>query len=96
VHRHNRIEEKFYILEGSLEFFLGDQVLALHDGDFVRAPAGTKHGYENVSESLVKMLVSFLPGVSSNYFSGIGMITRDSYMRLQKTTIQGLYFPRHE
>ena len=62
VHRHNGIEETFYILEGSLEFILGDQILALREGDFIRVPAGTKHGYENVSGSPVKMLVSFLPG----------------------------------
>lgn len=62
AHRHNTIEETFLILEGHLEFLLGEEILQLNEGDFVRVPKGTKHGYQNVSGSPTRMLVTFLPG----------------------------------
>jgi len=61
-HRHREIEETFLIRSGQLDFLLGDQVVTLHAGDFVRVPPGTRHGYANVSGAPVEMLVSFHPG----------------------------------
>ena len=60
-HRHHACEETFLIRRGSLDFLLGDEVRTLHAGDFVRVPAGTRHGYANTSGSEVEMLVSFMP-----------------------------------
>ena len=31
-------------------------------GDFARVPAGTRHGYRNVSGAPVEMVVTFVPG----------------------------------
>jgi len=61
-HLHQRCEETFHIQEGSLEFLIGDNVVTLNEGDFVRVPPGVKHGYQNVSGNAVKMLVTFSPG----------------------------------
>lgn len=61
-HLHRRFEETFLIRTGSLEFLIGDEVVTLHPGDFVRVPAGTRHGYQNVSGKPVDMLVGFTPG----------------------------------
>lgn len=62
VHRHHQIEETFYVRRGVLEFLLGDQVATLKAGDFVRVPPGVRHGYANVSDSEVELLVGFHPG----------------------------------
>jgi mannose-6-phosphate isomerase-like protein (cupin superfamily) len=61
-HLHRRYEETFLIRAGSLEFLLGDDVVTLNAGDFVRVPPGVRHGYQNVSGEPVDMLVSFTPG----------------------------------
>ena len=60
-HRHHACEETFLIRSGRLEFLLGDTVRTLSAGDFVRAPAGVRHGYANLSGEPVEMLVGFHP-----------------------------------
>lgn len=62
AHRHNGFEETFLIQSGTLRFLLGEEVIDLAPGDVVRVPAGTRHGYANVSGAPVVMLVSFHPG----------------------------------
>jgi quercetin dioxygenase-like cupin family protein len=62
VHRHNDIEESFLVRSGRLSFLLEDEVIELVTGDFVRVPPGTRHGYANLSDAPVEMLVSFHPG----------------------------------
>ena len=62
AHRHRAIEETFLIRRGALRFMLDDAVFDLGPGDLVRVPAGARHGYANISESDVEMLVSFHPG----------------------------------
>jgi len=61
-HLHRRCEETFHIQKGSLEFLIGNDVVTLNEGDFVRVPPGMNHGYQNVSGDDVKMLVTFTPG----------------------------------
>jgi len=60
-HLHRECEETFLVQSGTLEFLLGDTVTKLSTGDFVRVPAGTRHGYANISDAPVDLLVSFLP-----------------------------------
>jgi quercetin dioxygenase-like cupin family protein len=61
-HLHRELEETFLVRQGSLEFLLGDDVITLNPGDFVRVPPGTRHGYANTSGAPVELLVSFHPG----------------------------------
>jgi putative acetyltransferase len=62
AHRHNGCEETFLVRTGRLDFLLGDEVITLGPGDFVRAPPGVRHGYANTSGDPVELLVSFHPG----------------------------------
>lgn len=62
AHRHREIEETFFVRRGTLEFLLDDTVTTLRAGDFVRVPAGARHGYANTSGEEVELLVSFHPG----------------------------------
>ena len=59
---HRQIEETFLIRSGRLMFLLGEETFELGPGDFVRVPAGMRHGFANVSASEVEMLVAFHPG----------------------------------
>jgi mannose-6-phosphate isomerase-like protein (cupin superfamily) len=68
VHRHLEIEETFVVQEGRLEFLLADKVLTLGPGDFVRVPAGTRHGFANRSGKPVRLLVTFCPGGFEDLF----------------------------
>jgi putative acetyltransferase len=62
AHRHDGCEETFLVRSGRLDFLLGDEVITLGPGDFVRAAPGVRHGYANTSGEPVELLVSFHPG----------------------------------
>jgi len=62
AHRHKAIEETFLVRSGRLSFLLGEEVIELGPGDFVRVPPGTRHGFANRSGAPVELLVSFHPG----------------------------------
>ena len=62
VHRHGTFEETFLIRAGELEFMIGDEVVTLACGDFVRVPRATRHGYRNMTAEPVGLIVTFVPG----------------------------------
>ena len=68
AHRHMTIEETFLVRRGRLSFLLGEDVLDLGPGDFVRAPPGLRHGFANLSGEPVELLVSFHPGGFESLF----------------------------
>jgi len=61
-HRHDDIEETFLVRSGRLSFLLDQAVIEIGPGDFVRVPPGVRHGFANLSEGAVELLVSFHPG----------------------------------
>jgi mannose-6-phosphate isomerase-like protein (cupin superfamily) len=61
-HQRNDIDDVFVIRQGTIEFLFDHQTTALRIGDFVRVPAGTRHGYRSTSNEPVEMLVGFAPG----------------------------------
>jgi quercetin dioxygenase-like cupin family protein len=62
AHRHGAIEETFLVRAGCLRFLLGEELIEMGPGDFVRVPPGVRHGYANLSGAPVQLLVSFTPG----------------------------------
>jgi mannose-6-phosphate isomerase-like protein (cupin superfamily) len=62
IHRHGSFEETFLVRSGELEFFLENQVVTVARGDFVRVPRGIRHGYRNVTQEPVDLVVTFVPG----------------------------------
>ena len=61
-HQHGSIEETFLVRSGELQFLLGDKVTTVGAGDFVRVPPGVRHGYRNVTNAPVDLVVTFVPG----------------------------------
>jgi mannose-6-phosphate isomerase-like protein (cupin superfamily) len=61
-HVRDRYEETFYVLDGELEFTLGDESIVVRSGDFIRVPPGTRHGFRNASGRPVPMIVTLSPG----------------------------------
>lgn len=62
AHRHRDIEEMFVVRRGTLRFLLGEEELDLVEGDMIRVPPGTRHGFANLSGAPVELLVAFHPG----------------------------------
>jgi mannose-6-phosphate isomerase-like protein (cupin superfamily) len=45
LHIHHREDEAWYVLDGQMTFYIGEQVLEARTGSFVFAPRGTPHTF---------------------------------------------------
>jgi quercetin dioxygenase-like cupin family protein len=61
IHVHENEDEVFYVLEGSLRFTCGDEVLDAAEHSFVFLPRNIPHGYTITTDEVVRMLVLTTP-----------------------------------
>jgi quercetin dioxygenase-like cupin family protein len=66
-HRHERLVDMFYVLEGVLTVRLGEEIHQLEKGSFVCVPAGVVHTFSNPSGSPVRFLNFNTPAGWENY-----------------------------
>ncbi|GAB4109683.1 MAG: hypothetical protein Fur005_04500 [Roseiflexaceae bacterium] len=67
-HWHAETSELFYILDGVLEFMIGDQTISAPAGTSVRVVPGLIHTFGNPSPTPARFLVWLSPGSFANYF----------------------------
>ena len=63
-HRHHEFEEAFYVLEGSLEFLLGEEWRGGGRGTAVHVPRNTVHAFRNASGEPARVLVVHTPALA--------------------------------
>lgn len=68
-HFHEREDEWFYPLEGSVEFFLNDQWQAVPLHTLVFIPKGTVHAFRNSGENRLRMLIHTAPAGFEIFFA---------------------------
>ena len=61
-HFHKAHSDSFYVLEGAIEFHVGDEVLHATPGAYVLDPPNVVHWFRNVSDAPVRMLNLHTPG----------------------------------
>ncbi len=61
LHVHQRDDEAFYVLEGDVTIYVGDQVVEATAGDFAFGPRGIPHRY-TVGPKGCRMLFILTPG----------------------------------
>jgi quercetin dioxygenase-like cupin family protein len=61
AHVHEDADECVYVLEGSLEMGIGDEVIAGTAGAVMLAPRGTRHSLANVGASPARFIVILSP-----------------------------------
>ena len=61
-HFHKRHSDSFYVLEGEVEFHVGDEVVHGTPGTYVLAPPDVVHWFRNTSDEPVRMLNLHTPG----------------------------------
>jgi len=76
LHRHRRMTEAFYILEGALAVQLGEQTLTAVPGTLVFVPPGTWHTYANPGDRPVRYLLFMSPGGFEKYLEGLAEMIR--------------------
>jgi mannose-6-phosphate isomerase-like protein (cupin superfamily) len=75
AHYHKTISESFYILDGTITIYNGNEWAPMSKGDFVYVPQGGLHGFRNDTDEPASMLLLFTPGaVREPYFEGIATI----------------------
>jgi quercetin dioxygenase-like cupin family protein len=61
-HFHKGHSDSFYVLEGEVEFHVGDEVVAGTPGTYVLAPPNVVHYFRNVSGKPARLLNLHTPG----------------------------------
>jgi len=72
LHVHHNEDETFYILEGEVTMFVGDERIDLAAGDFLFGPRDVPHAYVVRSER-ARMLVTTSPSGSEQVFVSLGV-----------------------
>jgi len=61
LHRHNKSDESFFVMEGALNVFVGGEIHRLRAGDYVFVPRGTPHAQGNPDKTVNRILVTLSP-----------------------------------
>lgn len=69
LHRHPRLDEAFYVVEGVLTARIGDDTKEFGPGSFVLVPRGTIHAQGNFGKAPVKLLVITSPSGLEEFFA---------------------------
>jgi quercetin dioxygenase-like cupin family protein len=67
-HIHRNEDETFYLVEGRIEFLLGDETVGGGPGDFVNVPRGTVHRFHNAGDTSARMILTFSPAGIEHFF----------------------------
>jgi mannose-6-phosphate isomerase-like protein (cupin superfamily) len=70
AHRHIGNEEAYFVLEGTVEFRVADEVFPGTNGTFVLVPAGETHTFGNTSDEPARLLVIHAPALDG-YFADL-------------------------
>ena len=71
-HIHSQEDETFYVLEGEVEFLLGEDTIVAGAGSCAYAPRGTLHTFKNVGTSPSRVLFVLNPGGFERFFLEAG------------------------
>jgi quercetin dioxygenase-like cupin family protein len=76
-HVHTREDEFFYVLDGSFEVRIGDEVHSLGPGGFAYVRRGTVHNFRNTADAPSRILVGFTPAGIEGFFRESGRPATD-------------------
>jgi quercetin dioxygenase-like cupin family protein len=75
LHRHNREDEFFQILDGQFRFEVDGQMIDAGPGSSVYAARGTAHTFQNVGSTVGRMLVITQPAGLDSFFEDLAAAT---------------------
>ena len=67
-HIHEREDETFYLLRGTLTIWVGDRTVHASEGDCAHLPRGIVHSFRNTGTETAKMLVTATPAGIEKFF----------------------------
>ncbi len=75
AHIHHQEHEAFYVLDGDITLFAGEEVIRATAGTCVHIPAGTVHHFKNEGPVPVRMVLMYIPAGFEKYFVEFGTPT---------------------
>lgn len=72
LHVHAVEDEWFYVLEGTFDIVLGDEVVRAGPGDFAFVPRGTPHRFANAGGGSARILAALTPSGIEDFFRAAG------------------------
>ncbi|MFB8035482.1 cupin domain-containing protein [Streptomyces sp. NPDC056004] len=77
AHFHTRATELFFVISGSLQVLVGDEVTVLNTGDFLAVPPHTPHAFAAAPGAEADVLFVFTPGMDRfDYLRLLGRVMR--------------------
>ena len=68
AHYHKIMEENFFILEGAIEFTVGEEKIICRAGDLIHLEPGEKHYLKNIGEGISKAVFLLGPATDNDKF----------------------------
>ena len=65
LHVHREDDEAWFVLEGTLGFQVGDELVTAHAGSAVLVPKGTPHSYWNAGEIEARYVLVMSPRIAA-------------------------------
>ncbi len=93
LHRHNREDESFYVIEGEYRFVVDGEEIKAGAGGFVHAPRGTVHTFQNISNGPGRMVVIVQPAGLEVFFADLASATAG--MTIPDKQAIGSVFAKH-
>lgn len=69
-HSHINCDEAFYVLDGKIDFWVGDETTRRGPGSFVLVPGGVFHTFGNTTSAPARVLVIHAPAMDT-YFEAL-------------------------
>ena len=66
-HIHSREDESFFVLEGEIEFQVGDEKITAQPGAFIQGPRGIAHSFRNNTQRSARILGFVAPAGFENF-----------------------------
>lgn len=90
-HIHRQEEESFFVLEGEICFYLGDERTVAGPNTFVNVPIGTLHRFKNESDRPARMLLTVAPAGIEKMFLEVGKVLTDPEEQPQPPTEEEIH-----
>jgi quercetin dioxygenase-like cupin family protein len=90
LHFHKLQSDSFYVLEGELEFRVGDETVRGAAGTYVLAPPGVNHAFRNTGTVPARALNLHAPGGFAQYLREI------NELRAAGTEPDAAFYERHD
>ncbi|PGS56378.1 quercetin 2,3-dioxygenase [Bacillus sp. AFS041924] len=80
LHMHELEDETFYVLEGEITFFIGDQTILAKAGDYVFAPRGIPHTFKVRSKD-TQFIVTAYPSGFDEFVKELSVLFHSGFQK---------------